>query len=203
MKTFRIALWAVVALAAVGLGVLGYQMSRQNAAIGTAQAPSLGGPFNLIGTDGETVTRDDILGRPHAVFFGYTLCPDVCPTSMYEMGRHMAKLDAELGERAEDLAVVFVSVDSERDTPDLLSDYLSAFDPRILGLTGEREAVDEMVRNYRAYYKIHEADEYGNVLIDHTASVMLFDAMGNFSGTIAYGENLDTAYEKLERLVGA
>ncbi|MEM7566889.1 MAG: SCO family protein [Pseudomonadota bacterium] len=199
MKTFRIVLWAVVALAAAGLGALAYQMSQQNAAIGTARAPDLGGPFTLVGTNGETVTRDDILGKPHAVFFGYTLCPDVCPTSMYEMGQHMARL----GERAEDLRVVFVSVDAERDTPDLLSDYLSAFDDRIVGLTGDKAAVDEAVKNYRAYYKVHEPDEYGNILIDHTASVMLFDAEGNFSGTIAYGENLDVAYEKLTRLIEA
>ena len=199
MKTFRIVLWAVVALAAVGLGALGYQVTHQNAAIGTAEAPELGGPFTLVGTDGEPVTRDDILGRPHAIFFGYTLCPDVCPTTMYEMGRHLKRL----GPKGDELEVVFVSVDSERDTPDLVGDYIGAFDERIIGLTGSRDAVDEAVRAYRAYYKINPADEAGNVLIDHTASVLLFDADGRFAGTIAYGEDLETAYAKLERLVGA
>lgn len=199
MNALRITLWALVALAALGLGLLGYQMTRENAAIGTATGPELGGPFTLVGTDGETVTRDDILGRPHAVFFGYTLCPDVCPTSMYEMGQHMAKL----GEKADDLAVVFISVDPERDTPELIGDYLSAFDDRIIGLTGSREAVDEAVKAYRAYYKINAPDENGNVFVDHTASIYLFDAQGQFSGSIAYGENLDVAYEKLERLIGA
>ena len=199
MKTFRIVLWAVVALAAVGLGALGYQMTRQNAAVGTAEAPELGGPFTLVGTDGRTVTRADILGRPHAIFFGYTLCPDVCPTTMYEMGQHLERL----GPKGDELEVVFVSVDSERDTPDLVGDYIGAFDERIVGLTGSREAVDEAVRAYRAYYKINPPDAAGNVLIDHTASVLLFDADGRFVGTIAYGEDLETAYLKLERLVGA
>ena len=202
MKALRITLWAVVALAALGLGLLGYEMSRQNAAVGTATGPELGGPFTLVGTDGETVTQDDILGRPHAIFFGYTLCPDVCPTSMYEMGQHMAKLDAEHADKADDLAVVFVSVDPDRDTPELIGDYLQAFDERIIGLTGSREAVDEAVKAYKAYYKINPPDENGNILVDHTASIYLFDAEGRFSGSIAYGENLDVAYEKLERLVG-
>lgn len=196
MRIFRIALWSVVAVAAVMLGVLAYQATRtpDHAAIA-----EIGGPFDLIDQAGNPLSRDDLIGRPHAVFFGYTLCPDVCPTTMYEMGRHMAKL----GDRADDLAVVFISVDVERDTPDLLGDYLSAFDDRMIGLTGTREAVDEAVRNFKAYYKIHPVDENGVQLVDHTASVYLFDEAGRFSGTIAYGEQLDVAYEKLERLLDA
>lgn len=195
MKAIRIALWALTALAALGLGALTYRTLNDP----QASVAEIGGPFTLTATNGETVTRDDILGRPHAVFFGYTLCPDVCPTSMYEMGRHMDRL----GDRAEDLGVVFITVDPERDTPDLLNDYLSAFDERIIGLTGDRDAVDEAVRNYRAYYKIHDPDENGVVLVDHTASILLFDETGRFTGTIAYGEDLDVAYQKLERLIDA
>ena len=201
MNALRTTLWALVALAAAGLGFLTYQMVRENAAVGTAEGPELGGPFTLVGTDGETVTQNDILGRPHALFFGYTLCPDVCPTTLYEMSRHMARLDEEHPEA--DLEVVFVSVDPARDTPDLIGDYLAAFDDRIIGLTGSREAVDGVVAAYRAYYKINPPDENGNVLVDHTASVFLFDAEGRFSGTIAYGEDLETAYAKLERLTDA
>ena len=85
----------------------------------------------------------------------------------------------------------------------MLGDYISAFDDRIIGLTGRREAVDEAVSAYRAYYKIHPEDEHGDILIDHTATTYLFDENGGFAGTIAYQESADTAQAKLERLVGA
>ena len=192
MRTVRIVLWALVAVVAVGVGALAFQATR-----GPTAAADIGGPFTLVNQRGETVARDDILGRPHAVFFGYTFCPDVCPTTLYEMSQHMAAMGARAPE------VVFVSVDPQRDTPEVLARYVQAFDERILALTGTRERVDEAVRAYRAYYKIHEPDENGTVLVDHTANVFLFDAEGRFEGTIAYGENPDVAREKLERLVEA
>ena len=197
MKAIRIVLWALVGLVAAGLGAVTFQTSRGGSAV--AVVADIGGPFDLVDQRGERVTREDILGKPHAVFFGYTYCPDVCPTTLWEMSQHVAAL----GERSDDLRVVFVSVDVERDTPEALAEYVGAFDPRILALTGTRENVDEAVRAYRAYYKIHPEDEQGDVLIDHTASVYLFDAEGNFEGTIAYQESPDTARAKLERLVGA
>ena len=196
MNAIRIGLWALVAVVALGMGALAFQTTRDGAPAITGVA-DIGGPFTLVDQRGETVTRDDILGRPHAVFFGYTFCPDVCPTTLYEMSQHMAAM----GDAAP--AVVFVSVDPERDTPEVLAKYVAYFDERILALTGSREAVDEAVRAYRAYYRIHPADEDGDILVDHTASVFLFDAEGNFEGTIAYKENPDVAREKLERLVEA
>lgn len=200
MKAFRIGLWTltgVVALALAFVTVTGFRGPSQ--VVETFGTADIGGPFALVNTQGETVTRDDLIGKPHAVFFGYTYCPDVCPTTMWELGSYMQAM----GERADDMEVVFVSVDPERDTPDALREYVSAFDPRITALTGSRESIDEMVRNYRAYYKIHEPDENGDVLIDHTANVFLFDADGGFAGTIAYQENPQTALAKLERLVEA
>ena len=197
MKTIRIALWAVVALVAVAVGALAFQTARGPQAV--AGIADIGGPFTLTNQHGETVTRDDLIGSPHVVFFGYTYCPDVCPTTLWELSQYMAAL----GEKADDLKVVFVSVDPDRDTPDALSDYIAAFDDRIIGLTGSREAIDEAVNAYRAYYKIHPEDEHGDVLIDHTATTYLFDETGAFTGTIAYQERADTARAKLERLVGA
>ena len=200
MKTFRIGLWAVTGLVALALAFVAVTGFRQPAqVVETFGTADIGGPFTLTNTQGETVTRDDLIGKPHAIFFGYTYCPDVCPTTMWELGGYMRAM----GERADNMEVVFVSVDPERDTPGALRDYVSAFDPRITALTGSRERIDEMVRNYRAYYKIHEPDENGDVLIDHTANVFLFDAQGNFEGTIAYQENAQTALAKLERLVEA
>lgn len=197
MKTIRIALWAVVALVAVGVGALAFQTTREPG--GVTVTADIGGPFTLTNQHGETVTQADLIGSPHAVFFGYTYCPDVCPTTLWELSTYMAAL----GEDADDLKVVFVSVDPERDTPEALGEYISAFDDRIIGLTGSREAIDETVRAYRAYYKIHPEDEQGDVLIDHTATTYLFDEAGRFTGTIAYQEAAETAQAKLERLVGA
>lgn len=197
MRTIRIALWAVVALVAVGVGALAFQTTRELG--GITVTADIGGPFTLTDQHGETVTQADLIGSPHAVFFGYTYCPDVCPTTLWELSTYMAAL----GEDADDLKVVFVSVDPERDTPEALGEYISAFDDRIIGLTGSREAIDETVRAYRAYYKIHPEDEQGDVLIDHTATTYLFDEAGQFTGTIAYGEAAETAQAKLERLVGA
>ena len=197
MRTIRIALWAVVALVAVGVGALAFNATRGPQTV--AGVADIGGPFTLTDQHGETVTRDDLIGHPHAVFFGYTFCPDVCPTTLWELSQYMAAL----GEDADDLKVVFVSVDPERDTPEALDAYISAFDDRIIGLTGSREAIDETVRAYRAYYKIHPEDEQGDVLIDHTATTYLFDRDGTFAGTIAYQESADTAKAKLQRLVSA
>ena len=198
MKTFRIALWALVGVVAVMVGVLALQSTRHGAPefAGAGEA-AIGGPFTLVDQRGRTVTREDLIGTPHALFFGYTHCPDVCPTTLWEMAAHMKRL----GERADDMKVVFVTVDPARDTPEALAAYVSNFDERMLALSGSREAVDEAVRNYRAFYKIHEPDEQGDILVDHTASVYLFDASGAFRGTIAYGEAPDTAFAKLERLV--
>ena len=197
MKAIRIGLWALVALVAVGVGALAFQATTRHGAPGLTAVADIGGPFTLTDQRGETVTRDDLLGRPHAVFFGYTFCPDVCPTTLYEMSQHMAAM----GDDAP--AVVFVTVDPERDTPEALATYVGYFDERIVALTGSRAAIDETVRAYRAYYKIHPEDEHGDVLIDHTASVYLFGPDGAFEGTIAYGEDPDVARAKLERLVAA
>ena len=199
MRAIRIALWSLVA--ATALALVGATMLAVRAPEGAATnaLAEIGGPFTLTDQNGATVTRDDLMGTPHAVFFGYTHCPDVCPTTLWEMSEHLGRLDRE-GEGT--VRPVLITVDPARDTPSVLRDYVSAFDGRILALTGDRAAVDEAVGNYRAYYTIHEPDERGDILVDHTASVMLFDADGEFRGTIAYGEDPETAYAKLRNLAG-
>ena len=147
-------------------------------------------------TDGDRVTEAAFAGKPTAMFFGFTFCPDVCPTTLYEAG---GWLDA-LGDKADDVTIVFVSVDPERDTPDQLKSYLSSFDPRIVGLTGSREQVDDVVSKYRVYAKKVPLDD-GDYTMDHSAAVMLFDGDGDFAGTIDYRESKESAVAKLERLV--
>lgn len=140
----------------------------------------------------------DVKGTPFAVFFGFTHCPEVCPTTLWEMSEALATL----GEDADNLKVFFVSVDPERDTPELLALYLQSFDPRIVGLTGSEEDIRAVGQQYRAYWRTVPL-EGGDYTIDHTASIFLMDGVGEFIGTISYGEAMEERLEKLRKLISA
>jgi protein SCO1/2 len=141
-------------------------------------AASVGGPFQLVDQDGRAVTDKTFAGRPFLVFFGFTHCPDVCPTTLTQIS---AILDAA-GERGRDLRALFITVDPERDDPATLKSYLSSFDPRIVGLTGDRAAVDAAVKAYRAYARrVPTAD--GDYTMEHTALVYLMDGRNRFVGS--------------------
>jgi protein SCO1/2 len=157
---------------------------------------SIGGPFTLTRSDGRTVTERDFLDKPTAIFFGFTFCPEVCPTTLYEL----SGLIRDLGPEADRMNFAFVSVDWERDGPKELASYTSAFDSRIQGLSGTEAEIEAVTRAYRVYYK-RVPVEGGDYTIDHTASVYLMDKGGQFVGTLAYGEARDTMMEKLKRLI--
>lgn len=141
----------------------------------TPQAAAVGGPFKLIDQNGRTVTEQDVRGRPFLVFFGYTYCPDVCPTTLFDISEIFRKL----GPEADRAAALFITVDPERDTPEKLKAYLSSFDPHLRGLTGDQAAIDAAVKAYRAYSKkIPDSD--GGYTMDHTALVYLMDKEGRF-----------------------
>jgi protein SCO1/2 len=198
LKTVRLAAWAAVGLVAAGLiswFVLAGQKPGSPAAT-TVAALSIGGPFELIDQKGETVTEAALQGHPSALFFGYTYCPDVCPTTLADMTVWLGDLGAD----ADRLKVYFVTVDPERDTQEQMASYLEAFDPRIVGLTGPRPAVDQMLQEFRVYSrKVGEDEHY---TMDHTASVYLLDDKAEFVGTLDFQENPETALAKLKRLVG-
>ena len=118
------------------------------------QVAAIGGPFSLTDQNGRTVTDQDLKGRPFLVFFGYTNCPDFCPTTMFEISEVLRKLGPD-GDRTRAL---FITVDPERDTPAALKDYVSSFDPRIIALTGEPEAIAAVAKAYRAYYRARAAE---------------------------------------------
>lgn len=166
-----------------------------HSSVGTVAA--IGGPFELVTQDGKRFTHENLLGKPSAIFFGFTHCPDVCPTTLFEMTLAMQTLGAD----ADRFNTVFVTVDPERDTSELLKTYLSSFDPRIIGLTGSAVAIETMIKAYRIYARKVPLDG-GGYNMDHTASVLLFDARGNFVGTLAYGENSEPRLAKLRRLAG-
>jgi len=139
------------------------------------QPSSVGGPFRLTDQTGRVVTDKDFKGKPFFVFFGFTNCPDICPTTLFEMSEVLNRL----GPDAERTAALFVSVDPERDTPSKLKDYLSSFHPRIIGLTGTPEETVAIEKEYRVYAKKVLLKD-GDYTMDHTAVVYLMDKDGRF-----------------------
>jgi len=144
--------------------------------LGTVAAPSaIGGPFQLTDQTGQTVTEKNLLGKPTLIFFGYTHCPDVCPTSLFEMSEVLRAM----GKDADRVNAYFISVDPERDTEAAMKDYLSSFDPHLKGLTGDPQAVAKIVGEYRVYAKKVPLKD-GDYTMDHTALVYLMDRDGKF-----------------------
>jgi protein SCO1/2 len=195
LRLVRIGIWAAVVV--LGAVVAGLILWERGPATGVA-ADAVGGPFTLNDQSGGTVTEAALKGHPSALFFGYTFCPDVCPTTLYDMTNWLK----ELGPGGDKLKVYFVTVDPERDTTVQLASYLQAFDSRIVGLTGSRNAIDQMLKDYRVYSRKVPLDD-GTYTMDHTAAVYLLDADGKFTGTVDYQEDPATALAKLKRLVGS
>jgi protein SCO1/2 len=204
LRRIRYALWGVVGIAGfVALAItLGWWKvdgpgTRATRDAAPASVAGIGGPFTMTDHRGRTVTDRVIRGKPTMMFFGFTSCPDVCPTTLSDMSGWLE----ELGPAAVGLNAVFVSVDPERDTAEQMAAYLSQFDPRILGLTGTPAQLEEMARNYRFYYR-RVPLEGGSYTMDHTAMVYLLDWNGRFVSTIDYHEDRRTALPKLRRLLG-
>lgn len=187
------------AIVAVGLGLL---TALPLSACGKDEAGAarslikIGGPFKLVDMNGARVTEKSLLGKPTAIFFGFTYCPEVCPTTMADL---TAWLKA-LGPDADKLNVVFVTVDPERDTPEQLRLYLSNFDPRIRGFTGAPEEIAKTAKAYRVYYQKVPQDG-GGYTIDHSSAVYLFDARGEFIEPIAYQAPAERALRQLRDLI--
>jgi protein SCO1/2 len=194
MKTIRYGAWTLVAIVAAVLLYLWYSGDGARSVMQLAGA-EIGGPFILQRADGSTITDKDMTGRPHAIFFGFANCPEVCPTTLFEASGWLEKLGADAGR----FSVYFITIDPERDTPQMLSQYMTSF-PGIIGITGSPEAIEAVEKLYRVYSKKIPL-EGGGYTMDHTATVYLMDESGNFAGTIAYGENPVMAMEKIRRLI--
>ena len=196
MKTVRILLWVLVAVAIAAMGVL---LLRQPVAE-TEQSNSvqLGGPFTLTGADGQTFSSTQLAGKPYAIFFGFTHCPDVCPTTL----ARLVKLRRQLGAGAEPFRIVFVSVDPERDGPAEMRNYLSLFAEPIVGLTGTQARIDHTKRQFGIFSQ-KVPDQAGGYTVDHTATVLLFDRTGDFVATISAEEQDSVALQKLRRIAPA
>ncbi len=163
-----------------------------------AVAPSgkaFGAPFQLVDQNGQTITEKAFQGHPTALFFGFTHCPEICPTTLFEMDGWLKAL----GPEGKGIKAYFVSVDPERDSADILKTYVSNVSARIVGVTGEPDKVAAMVKSFGVFARKVPTED-GSYTMDHTASVFLLNSAGDFHGTIAYGENTETALEKLRRL---
>ncbi|MBR0699017.1 SCO family protein [Bradyrhizobium sp. 62B] len=140
-----------------------------------AQPAAIGGPFQLTDQNGKAVTDKNLKGKPTLIFFGYTHCPDVCPTSLFEISEVLRAL----GKDADRVNAVFISVDPERDTPATMKEYLSSFDPHLEGLSGDPAETAKVVTSYRVYAKKVPTKD-GDYTMDHTALIYLMDRDGRF-----------------------
>lgn len=200
--------WSHIALLAGAGIVVGATLAGFTAMVGdgaprpAGSAPvsiaDIGGAFTLTDTGGRTFTERNLSGRPAAIFFGFTFCPDICPTTLYELSGLMK----ELGPQADAIDFVFVSVDWERDGPQEVARYLAAFDGRMIGLSGTQAQVEAAADAFRIHVQRVPLDD-GGYTMDHTASVLLMGADGRFTGTLDYDEPQETKLGKLRRLAGA
>lgn len=191
LSRVRLILWVVVAgFAATATGLYLFGATRPTVAAGIGH-----GDYVLTTAGGEDFSREDFNGSPSALFFGFTHCPDVCPTTLAEM----TAWKAALGDEGKDLKAYFITVDPERDTPEIIGDYV-AWTNFVTGLTGTTEQVAKATKAWAAFAEKVPL-ENGDYTMDHTASVFLLNRDGEFEGTIAYREDTQTAIGKLQKLI--
>jgi protein SCO1 len=186
----------VLIVAASGLFVYALHENPKGAA-GTLLGASIGGPFHLVDQNGKPFSDADLKGKWHLVFFGYTHCPDVCPTTLNEISLALDKLDK--AER-DDVGVVFISVDPERDTPAVLKSYVESFDAPITALSGSAAAVAEAAKDYHVYYAKHPRAD-GDYDMDHSAVVYVMDPQGRFTATFTPDTTADAVAARLQKLL--
>ena len=196
-------LWWLVGLVAFAAVVIFVVVARDDGRVATSTdrlelkpIAGMGGPFSLVDQHGAPFTEKSLEGKPTLLFFGYTFCPDVCPTTLLEVGLWMQ----QLGVDADQLRVVFITVDPERDTPEKLSAYLASFDPRFVGLSGPRAEIDKAIKAWRVYARKVEG-KGGDYTMDHTAAVYMLDRQGRFVGLIKFQEEQKKVIPVLRRLL--
>ena len=197
MRQVRIILWVAVAIAAVLASILwlnSQQQQQQPVTRSTAQG-SFGGPFTLVGADGQPFSSARLAGKPYAIFFGFTHCPDVCPMTL----ARLVKLRGQLGRGDDAFNIVFVSVDPKRDGPKEVGAYSAAFNAPVIGLTGSPAQIQQVTKQYGIVAQ-ETPDGRGGYTVDHTATTLLFDRSGKLAGTIAPEEQDGPALDKLKLL---
>ena len=192
----RLALWIALGLFAAVVVVLLWRQSEPQPSVTQSSLGTIGGPFTLVGTDGKPFASSRLNGKPAAVFFGFTHCPDVCPTTL----ARLSKLRRDLGKGDDALSIVFISVDPERDTPAEVGTYLKLFDTPVVGLTGTTAQIDQVKKQFGVYSRKVDQPS-GGYSVDHTATVMLLDGDGKFVATLSPEEGNAVALDKIRRVV--
>jgi protein SCO1/2 len=191
----------LVGLGALALGALGAAamvVANFRPEPGSHAALAIGGPFTLTAGDGKTVTDRSFRGKWLLVYFGYTFCPDVCPTTLNDIAEALGKL----GPLADKITPLFVTVDPERDTPEVMGRYVKSFDPRIVGLTGTPEAIAEVAKEYRVYYKKHPTGEsHDDYLMDHSSIIYVMDPEGRYVTLLSAEQKPDQMATRLRQLI--
>ena len=183
-------------VAASGLFVYALHENPKGAA-GTLLGASIGGPFHLVDQNGKPFSDADLKGKWHLVFFGYTHCPDVCPTTLNEISLALDKLHKS--ERG-NVGIVFISVDPERDTPAVLKSYVASFDAPIIALSGSDAAVAQAAKDYHVYYAKHPRAD-GGYDMDHSAVIYVMDPQGRFTATFTPDTTADAMVTRLQKLL--
>ena len=203
-KLIRTLSWSLSLVMAIVLGFLIFSWYSEELRVQQTQQGQtqvkIGGDFTLTDHTGKEVTYADFADKPLAIYFGYTFCPDVCPTTLSEMTLWVE----ELGADASKMNFVFITVDPERDTQEAMGDYVDAFFDQLIGLRGTPAQTEAVIKAYRIYAKkVDDGSGDGDYVMDHTASVFLMKKGGDFSGTISYGEDYDSAVKKLRNLIAS
>ena len=160
------------------------------------QIAAIGGPFKLIDQNGQMVTDQDLKGRPFLVFFGFTHCPDVCPTTLFEV----SEILRALGPAADRTRALFITVDPERDTPEVLKEYVTSFDAQILALSGSAEEIARAAKAYRVYYAKHP-EPGGDYSMDHSSVIYVMDPEGRFTASFTHQNTPEEIAERLKKLL--
>jgi protein SCO1/2 len=199
LKQVRLLLWLLVALAVIGTAALFLVPREQAGAPQAAAGPvkaSFGGPFALVGSDGKPFSSQALAGKPYAIYFGFTRCGDVCPTTL----SRLVKLRREAASD-QAMQIVFVTIDPANDGPKEVGQYATLFNAPIIGLTGSQVQIDQVKKQYGIYAEPVPHAAMGKQM-EHTATVLLFDRSGKFAGTIALDEPDADALAKVKKLVG-
>lgn len=196
MRRLRLVLWVLAGAALLGFGLLILLQERgERSFSSTVSNFTLGGPFTLTGADGRPFSSSALKGKPYAIFFGFTHCPDVCPTTL----ARLVRLRQQLGGAADRPAILFVTVDPERDGPAEVGKYAQLFDAPVTGLTGSPAQIEQVKKQFGIFSQ-KVPDDSGGYSVDHTAATLLFDAQGEFAGTIVPEEPDSAALDKLRRI---
>ena len=195
---FVIAAAVLAGLVILGAGVFLALEMRDNprGAGGTVLASAIGGPFQLTDQNGKTVTDADLKGKWSLIYFGYTHCPDACPTAL----NNIALALQDLGAKRDEVRPVFITIDPARDTSRVMKDYVTAFDAPILALTGPPAAIAEAAKNYRVYYAKHP-EAGGDYSMDHTSLIYVMDPKGRFTASFTGEDPPEQMAERLKKLL--